>query len=193
MSQKISIPFDQFANAMLTIGALNSPSGLHGWLAGYLASGARMSNAQWQKEAEDYLEVEETLPKPVQSLMTIFYGWVLQDLEAETLRFEMFLPDDDDAELEQQITAMADWCKGFLDGFGASGVVKGEMPDDVKEVLQHFDAISRAELGDIKEAEAEDLLIELSEHGRVAALTVFMAFNEKKPEVSVADKGQSLH
>jgi len=190
MAQTISIPFHQFANAMVTIGALNSPSGLHGWLAGYLSSGARLKDDQWQQEAQDYLEVADALPKPVQSLMTIFYGWVLQDLESDTLRFDLFLPEDDEADIEQQITALADWCKGFLDGFGASGAVRGELPEDVAEVLEHFDAISQAELGDTSTEEADSLLIELREHGKVAALTVFMAFNEKKPEVSVGESGQ---
>lgn len=198
MQQNISIPFHQFANAMVTIGALGSPSGLHGWLTGYLCTGARLTDAQWQVEAENYLETEEELPKPVQSLMTLFYGWVLKGLENESMNFTLFLPESDDCELSQQVDALAQWCKGFLDGFGAAGKFSGKLDDDTKEVLQHFDAFSRVELTvDDSPEESEDLLEELVEHSRVAALTVFLAFNEPEavaPKViDPTNKPDQLH
>jgi uncharacterized protein YgfB (UPF0149 family) len=179
MQKNISIPFHQFANAMLTIGALGSPSGLHGWLTGYLCTGARLSDAEWQVEAENYLETPEAPPKPIQSLMTVFYGWVLQGLENESMNFTLFLPESDDCELSQQVDAMAQWSKGFLDGFGAAGKFSGKLDDETKEVLQHFDAFSRVELtAEDSPEDSEDLLHELVEHARVAALTVFLACNE---------------
>jgi uncharacterized protein YgfB (UPF0149 family) len=179
MQKNISIPFHQFANAMVTISALGSPSGLHGWLTGYLSTGARLPDVQWQIEAENYLETPETLPKPVQSLMTVFYGWVLQGLKNESMNFTLFLPESDDAELSQQVDAMAQWCKGFLDGFGAAGKISGKLDAETREVLQHFDAFSQVELtADDSPEDSEDLLHELVEHARVAALTVFLAFNQ---------------
>lgn len=198
MQQNISIPFHQFANAMVTIGALGSPSGLHGWLTGYLSTGARLTDAQWQEEAENYLETPEALPKPVQSLMTLFYGWVLKGLENESMNFTLFLPESDDCELSQQVDAMAQWSKGFLDGFGAAGKFSGKLDDDTKEVLQHFDAFSQVELtADDSPEDSEDLLHELVEHARVAALTVFLAFNEPEAvEPKVIDetnKPDQLH
>ena len=198
MQQNISIPFHQFANAMVTIGALGSPSGLHGWLTGYLSTGARLTDAQWQEEAENYLETPETLPKPVQSLMTLFYGWVLKGLENESMNFTLFLPESDDCELSQQVDAMAQWSKGFLDGFGAAGKFSGKLDNDTKEVLPHFDAFSQVELtADDSPEDSEDLLHELVEHARVAALTVFLAFNEPEAvEPKVIDetnKPDQLH
>jgi uncharacterized protein YgfB (UPF0149 family) len=186
MQQNISLPFDQFANAMVKIGALGSPSGLHGWLTGYLASGARLNNAEWQREAEQYLETPEALPAAVQSLMTVFYGWVLQGLQDESMSFKLFLPDEDDAEFAQRVDALADWSKGFLDGFGAAGKVQ-QLDDEVQEVLQHFDAFSQASADEEDDVD-EGMLLELVEHARVMALTVFLAFNEpladgEKPQV----------
>lgn len=179
MPQNISIPFDQFANAMVKIGALGSPSGLHGWLTGYLSSGARLSNDEWQREAEDYLETPEAVPQAVRSLMTVFYGWVLEGLQDEGMAFTLFLPDEDDADLTARVTSFAQWSKGFLDGFGASGVVKGIPDKEIVEVLEHFDAFSQADLAlDEADEESEGIFLELSEHARVAALTVFLAFNQ---------------
>lgn len=194
MQKNISIPFHQFANAMVAINALGSPSGLHGWLTGYLSTGARLADTQWQVEAENYLETPEALPKPVQSLMTVFYGWVLHGLESESMNFTLFLPESDDAELSQQVDAMAQWSKGFLDGFGAAGKISGKLDDETKEVLQHFDAFSQVELtADDSPEDSEDLLHELIEHARVAALTVFLAFNEPEagePKI-IGDSGAS--
>ena len=178
---------------MVAINALGSPSGLHGWLTGYLSTGARLADAQWQVEAENYLETPEALPKPVQSLMTVFYGWVLHGLESESMNFTLFLPESDDAELSQQVDAMAQWCKGFLDGFGAAGKISGKLDDETKEVLQHFDAFSQVELtADDSPEDSEDLLHELIEHARVAALTVFLAFNEPEAgEPKIIDDNES--
>jgi uncharacterized protein YgfB (UPF0149 family) len=197
MQQNISIPFHQFANAMVTIGALGSPSGLHGWLTGYLSTGARLTDEQWQTEAENYLETPEALPKPVQSLMTVFYGWVLKGLENESMNYTLFMPESDDCELSQQVDALAQWSKGFLDGFGAAGKFSGKLDDDTKEVLQHFDAFSQVELTTEDSPEdSEDLLQELVEHARVAALTVFLAFNEPEavePKVIDESNKPQLH
>jgi uncharacterized protein YgfB (UPF0149 family) len=179
MGQSISIPFDQFANAMVALNTLNSPSGLHGWLAGYLSTGARLSPSQWQKEAQDYLEVEEDFSKPIQSLMIVFYGWVLNDLSSESMRFDLFLPEEDDCEVSQKITALAQWCKGFLDGFGAAGKKEEQITEEVMEVLKHFDAFSYAEQGEEDDEEGEKILWELREHAKVAALTVFIVFNNE--------------
>lgn len=193
MQNNISIPFHQFANAMVTINALGSPSGLHGWLTGYLCTGARLTDEQWQVEAENYLETPEPLPKAVQSLMTVFYGWVLKGLENESMNFTLFLPESDDCELSQQVDAMAQWSKGFLDGFGAAGKFSGKLDDDTREVLQHFDAFSQVELtADDSPEDSEDLLHELVEHARVAALTVFLAFNEPEAvEPKIIDENNS--
>lgn len=198
MQQNISIPFHQFANAMVTIGALGSPSGLHGWLTGYLSTGARLTDAQWQTEAENYLETPEALPKPVQSLMSLFYGWVLKGLENESMNFTLFMPESDDCELSQQVDALAQWSKGFLDGFGAAGKFSGKLDEDTKEVLQHFDAFSQVELtAEDSPEDSEDLLHELVEHARVAALTVFLAFNDPEalePKViDESNKPDQLH
>jgi uncharacterized protein YgfB (UPF0149 family) len=111
--------------------------------------------------------------------MTVFYGWVLQGLKNESMNFTLFLPESDDAELSQQVDAMAQWCKGFLDGFGAAGKISGKLDAETREVLQHFDAFSQVELtADDSPEDSEDLLQELVEHARVAALTVFLAFNQ---------------
>ncbi len=178
---------------MVTIGALGSPSGLHGWLTGYLCTGARLTDEQWQAEAENYLETPESLPKPVQSLMTVFYGWVLKGLENESMNFTLFLPESDDCELSQQVDAMAQWSKGFLDGFGAAGKFSGKLDDETREVLQHFDAFSQVELtADDSPEDSEDLLHELVEHARVAALTVFLACNEPEAvEPKIIDENNS--
>jgi uncharacterized protein YgfB (UPF0149 family) len=55
------------------------------------------------------------------------------------------------------------------------------VPEDVLEVLQDLDAFSQASLDDPQDPQNEMLYLELAEHARVAALTVFYGMNKTAP------------
>ena len=52
---------------------------------------------------------------------------------------------DDDEPLERRTTALAQWCQGFLYGFGTGGTIEPrQIPSNVDEVLRDFTHIGRA-------------------------------------------------
>lgn len=173
----MKIDFASAADAWLEARCYLSPSALHGWLTGYLASGARLSAREWMLEAQEYLELENEPEAPLRDMLTAFYGWVLTGISAEEMAFSPLLPSDEDADVPEQVECLAEWSKGFLDGFGASGRAGGNLPDDVVEVLRDLDAFSQAQVEDEKDPDNETLFLELTEHARVAALTVFYSMN----------------
>jgi len=177
----MTIEYPALADLWDDTGCYQTPSALHGWLTGYLASGARLSGEAWLAEAMDYLEIEEA-PGGLKAVLTELYGQMLKQMQAEDMSYGLLLPDDEEADIDEQVECLAQWSKGFLDGFGASGKVSGRPDEEVLEVLQDLDAFSQAQIEDVNDPENAQLFLELAEHARVAALTVFYAFNSPAPK-----------
>lgn len=174
----MTLDFTNAADVWLESRCYQTPSALHGWLAGYLAAGARLTAAQWQQEAIDYLELDEQPNDAMSALLVTMYEQVLAELSAEDMQFQLWLPSDDDADVDEQVDCLAQWSKGFLDGFGASGRAQGGVADDVMEVLRDLDAFSQASVEDPTDVSNAALYLELTEHARLAALTVFYGMNQ---------------
>lgn len=176
----MTIDFNALADLWVEARCFSSPSALHGWLTGYLASGARLSSSAWLLEAEQYLELDSAPSDSLAAVLDKFYETVLTELASESMAYQLLLPADEDADVDEQVECLAQWSKGFLDGFGASGNIQGKLPEDVFEVLQDLDAFSQASLED-HDPGNEMLYLELVEHARVAALTVFYTLNQAAP------------
>lgn len=176
----MALNFNTLADLWVAAGCYQSPSALHGWLTGYLASGARLSAETWHCEAYDYLELEDDAVPALLQQLTDMYSQLLAELAGDSMAYQLLLPADEDADIDEQVDCLAQWSKGFLDGFGAAGTIQGELPEDVAEVLQDLDAFSQAEL-DNTDPSNELLYMELAEHARIAALTVFYALNQAAP------------
>ncbi|MDO6806606.1 UPF0149 family protein, partial [Wenyingzhuangia sp. 1_MG-2023] len=76
---------------------------------------------------------------------------------AEEMAYSPLLPSDEDADVAEQVECLAEWSKGFLDGFGASERSAGQLPEDVVEVLRDLDAFSQAEVDDLDDAANEGM------------------------------------
>lgn len=186
----MTIEFNTAADLWVESRCYQTPSALQGWLTGYLAAGGRLTRTDWLMEAQDYLELDDEPTGALRDLLVVFYDDVLQGLSGEAMDFSILLPADEDADIDEQLECLAQWSKGFLDGFGASGKVQGKVPSDVAEVLQDLDAFSQAELDDPQDPQNELLYLELCEHARMAALTVFYAMNQ---QVTPAPVNSTLH
>jgi len=184
----MKIDFANTADLWLESRCYQSPSALHGWLSGYLASGARLTPQQWMAEALDYLELDEDPSDNLSATLRHFYDVVLATISAEEMAYEPLLPKDEDADVIEQVECLAEWSKGFLDGFGASEQSGNKLSKDVLEVLNDLDAFSQAQIEDDKDPDNEAMYLELAEHARVAALTVFYSMNR-----STSGSGTTLH
>ncbi|PHS00343.1 MAG: hypothetical protein COA68_05545 [Oceanobacter sp.] len=179
----MAIEYPELADLWEESGCFQTPSALHGWLSGYLASGARLAPESWLKEAADYLEVDD-LPEALSKAVIDMYVQVVEQLSAEDMDFNLLLPDDEEADVDEQVECLAQWSKGFLDGIGASGKLTRTPDKDVFEVLQDLDAFSQAHIEDINDPDNAELYLGLTEHARVAAMTVFYAYNQPAPSTS---------
>ncbi len=144
-------------------------SELHGSLCGYLAGGGSMSGnslfAQLQLDGEvgtPSTADQATLAQLVQQCAT-----ALGDPE---MGFAPLLPADD-RPLDERADATAEWCRGFLGGFGLAGAsTHAKLTDEAQEMLHDLGAIASSSFDYGDENEDEDALIEVHEFIRVGAM-----------------------
>ncbi|MFT7286569.1 MAG: hypothetical protein ACI87W_000677 [Halieaceae bacterium] len=185
------VSFDELANALLEQGETASPAELHGCLCGLLGGGAPENPEHLVPEIEKTLDVrlQGELAQATRSLCASS----LEPLLEGDFDFYPLLPEDD-LELAQRVTAMADWCRAFLSGYAqarvrADAAGKAVAPDSA-EALRDFAAIAQAAFDDEDgEDEAERQYEELVEYLRVAAMNVLMDASAGKDEAGPGDRG----
>lgn len=182
-SQNLSVSeFDAWAEIYVRHGAFNHPSELHGSLTGQLASGERLSPEAWLALAEDHLATEQLTEYQqedagLRRFLMSAYEQALQSLQAPDMSFQLLLPDEEHA-IPERLRALSAWVRGFLEGMALSGGAQlRNAPDDIRELVRDFVAISQVEPEEAGTDEDEQQLSEVVEFVRVGVLTVYTEFN----------------
>lgn len=147
-----------------------APAELHGMVCGMAAG----------RPAEfsigDFVQLVGTDGLTDEASIEAFVGASLAELFADDLSFALLIPDDDQP-LAARVTGLADFCAGFLSGFGAGTVAHpGEsagiqsLPPDVQEILRDFASISALDETVEGDEQDESSFMELHEYARVAAV-----------------------
>ena len=132
----------------------------------------------------DFIHVAGDEALTDESATTDFIGDCLDDFTSQEMTFKPIISDDE-VNLTQRLGELADFCAGFLSGFGASAQPEGDggiqaLPDDVQEIIRDFAAISR--LNDDAEEDEEDqdegAFAEIYEYVRVASVLVLTLMSE---------------
>lgn len=179
MSQLLS--FDEYCDLLAPVGALNSPAELHGMLCGQLSGGARPGLAKWQAMALEFLDLvdldAELISAQLRQAIAEMYTGTLQALEDEAMGFSLILPDED-TDMGQRLQALAQWCHGFLTGFGSSGLSGDQsFSPESAEALRDFAAIVQIGTDEEDNEQSEADLFEVSEYVRIAAINLFLEFS----------------
>lgn len=176
-----AVNFDELANALLEQGELLSPSELQGCICGLLGGGLQGAEDAMLAELERTLQLSlhGVLAESAVTLRTA----AIEPLTEGDLDFCLLLPDDD-FELDERVSAMANWCRGFLSGYAQARVsVDGQnqaVAPDSAEALRDFAAIAQAAADadgddpDRDEDDGEREYAELLEYLRVAAMNVLL-------------------
>ncbi|MAZ89008.1 MAG: hypothetical protein CL693_15380 [Cellvibrionaceae bacterium] len=187
------ISYEEMNHLMVPLGALNSPSELHGMLCGKLCGGARLSADEWMEESLTFLDVitneQGVVGDPEgrgQQALARLYTVALSQLEDSDYSFDLMLPNDE-AELDLRTSALGEWCHGFLSGFGSAGLAAdAKFSEDAADALRDLAAI--VSIGDGSDEEDEDSeanLVEIVEYVRMAVLTLFVDFGQVKSDKPV--------
>jgi uncharacterized protein YgfB (UPF0149 family) len=166
--------------ADLTALALNaaetlSVAELHGVVCGL---------AIWQGEDFQFQELVDLVGTDAltdESSVEVFVSASVNELLAEDLSFSPLLPEDD-ADFDLRLEALAEWCAGFLAGFGAAGTARGlgsleELPDEVQEIVSDLSAITEIDVESYAESSgAQTLNTKTEESGAEADLMQIQEF-----------------
>lgn len=138
---------------------------LHGALCGWLAGGGDDIQA-WPAQvlADDAVATPAT-DSPLDRLRQASVA----QLEDRSFGFEL-LVEDDDASLLARSTALFEWCRGFLGGFGLAAGQDPPLSEEGGEALADIARLAAATPQDDGDDEDEEALVEIEEFVRVAAL-----------------------
>jgi len=198
------------ADLLGRLGSTLSAAECHGLICGLLGCmPSTRAKARWYAELIGSTELTPgDLGQHAGDLKSLdsWFETTVVDYHAADLTLQLLLPDDDEP-LAERVTSLASWCQGFCFGVGlgtgwsaqsepdddeayasAKPLVAGErpLPEDTRELLVDFVAISRAAADDDETDEAA--LIELQEYVRVGALLIG---EELQP--ATTDANQRLH
>ncbi len=176
MSDVHLINFDDFCDVLIPLGALNSPSELHGLLCGKLCGGAALTPDQWLAAAWELLDIVGEPNVEIQEPVMAMYTITQAQLSSGDYDLQPFLPDDD-SEMEQRTQALSQWCHGFLTGFGGAGIAPdAKFSSDQADSLRDIAAIVQVTIDDEvdrDEDEQESDYIDLIEHVRIIAMNFY--------------------
>ncbi len=170
-------PHDDVDMALEDTGAALGAAEVHGLLAGLACSGTHLTEAKLRAllNAELDVDLDEATWRDLRAIEQT----ARRQLADDNLGFELLLPEDD-LPLTDRVQAMAQWCVGFLAGFGngTGGRPEQELPEDVRTLLGTMTEFTRAEVGEddagVGDDAAERDFVELVEYLRIAALSIFL-------------------
>lgn len=168
--------FYEVGDSLATAGALGGPAELQGMLCGRLCSGITLAEPELMALAADFLALEDDGLQQVADLVSGIYDQLRVQLAGGQLNLRLLLPEDDES-MPRRLTALGDWCQGFLVGLGQGGLgAPGQLTPEVNEILQDLAAIAQVD-DDLDESlESEDdeaAYAELVEYVRIVAITLY--------------------
>lgn len=162
---------------LLSRGSLNAAdlAECHGVLCGMICG-------ENGNTAEEFLTHLATLELMIESgtalhdVMVEAFESTVQQLADDELRFNLWLPDDEQP-LDERTHALAQWCTGFLAGLGVGGPLQTLLPeaaealDDLQQIARAGFSSSADEAEELaQEEEDERAFVEIVEYVRVVIL-----------------------
>ncbi|MFT5720444.1 MAG: hypothetical protein ACI9W6_000739 [Motiliproteus sp.] len=171
------VGFDQLADLFVQQSALHSPSELHGYLCGQLATGVRLAPESWFQAAQQQIGIEDQPDAALQASLALLYRVTLAQLEQAGFDLQPLLPDEDHA-LAQRAEALGLWCHGFLCGYAlARGTPAEKLSEDARDGLHDLSQIAQIAVNESDGEESEANFMEIYEYVRMVALLVFSESN----------------
>ncbi len=188
----VSPDFDKVADLLASNKIFNSVSELQGIICGQICAGVKDGDAilVWQ------LLGQENKPNKIMSDLIIrLQGNIFEQLNEDDYTFQPLLPEDDE-DLSIRLHALANWCEGFISGFGGAYAKGGSsLLEETREVLKDFTAIANVDDSAQEELESDEQnYMEVLEYVRMAAYSVFQQNKSENtgPQIN-SDDETSLH
>ena len=171
------VAFDVLQELYDALDVTASPCGLHGRLCGHLCAGRILNRSNWIAEAMDQMAFGAALPLHAEHCLCAFYEEAYQQLQSSSFSFVPMLPEEHH-DLKVRLHGMVEWCRGFLTGYGLSGVKQKNISKETHMILVDFYSFLETDIESVnRDNDAERDFMHLYEYVRVAVLTLFSEYH----------------
>lgn len=192
-SEQLENLYPQIEAQLKEVGALMSPSELHGHLCGRYVVGHHIEGAFGLRIVADYVDIPLAEMEPIVDMLGEFIERWIMVMDQDLFSFRLFLPDDD-AALTSRLDELARWVEGFLAGVGSTaGSDEAEIMQAEQETLADLVEISKIDIQIEDNDENEALYAEVSEYVRLAAFNLFDRFRELAEKVAKEEQEADSH
>jgi uncharacterized protein len=166
--------FHPLAEALAHAGVRHSPSELHGVICGLLSTGIETEAPALLGVLASHADLAGGWPAGAADLLVTLRDEAVSAFDGDGLDLALLLPGDDE-ELALRVAALAQWCEGFLTGFGtgSAGVRDADLAPALQEAIADLAAVSQVDEPEADGEDEEALFSQVTEHCRMAALMVF--------------------
>lgn len=136
----------------------------HGMAAGLLCSNPKATSAYWLDELQDQ---DHPASAETSQLLVRLFEETRRLLASDAFEFDLLLPDDD-TELSERLSALKNWCLGFLYGVGC-GQANPAFSKDAQEILKDITEFTKLDT-QAEGEEDEAAFVEITEYLRSAVM-----------------------
>jgi len=178
------LDFDRVQTALEGLGANVDAAEAHGTLCALLLEDAGMPI--WLGHTLDELpDSSDVLAAERLAALEELYALTREQIDNEALALQILLPDESD-DFGVRLLALASWCQGYLYGFGVNTTIDRDgLNEDASECLSDLLEMSKLSHEEDASEEAEQQYVELVEHLRIVALTLYDSLHAAKPAGSL--------
>jgi uncharacterized protein YgfB (UPF0149 family) len=151
----LSIKFSDADEALSGVSSAVAAAEAHGCLCGALCASNEYTFAIWFDELSDNLEGATDALQSAKVLMQTLFKETMRALRGDEMEFTPLLPDDD-APLARRAEALAQWCQGFLYGFGTAAGQQRKLPPEADEIIRDLTQIAHASAGDTEPTDDDE-------------------------------------
>jgi uncharacterized protein len=155
----------------------------HGFLCGHICVNDFPTSGIWK----DYLDImsdDEVLMSDCHENINALVRQTIKLFESSEFDFQLLLPDDN-TPIAERVSALGEWCHGFLNGFAmGKGIAQTLEDENNRELIENFTRICQLEVSDKSDESDEKALFELVEYVRMGAIFIYSQSNLYMPGVS---------
>ncbi|MBF8269022.1 MAG: uncharacterized protein HW386_731 [Gammaproteobacteria bacterium] len=161
----------------------------HGFLCGQICVSGYPHEELWQEFIDAQTGDTEVVHDCYRDI-TVLLDDIIYNIQSSDFDFQLLLPADDKSFMER-VDALADWCHGFLNGYGlGAGEQALTLTEECREILEDFAKICRVDIEEEGNDEDEQALLELIEYVRMGAIIIYTDF---AGGTDMLDKSEVIH
>ena len=165
--------FESFDEVLAEANCEVTASEMQGIFCGLISAGAKSFCCQTRNTVYDLISEADTFEESVQESIGLLFAETLKAFK-ENDALPIILIPHDDFPLLDRMEGIAQWCQGFLLGFGLQLGDNNNLKPEINEAIKDISDISQLDIS-VENAEEDEKALELLiEHLKVAVKVIYL-------------------